>query len=122
MLRSSILAAIAAVALGACANTQTAESSAAASRDCFRPLDVRGYGVIDDHTVRVHVSPAREYHLSINALTRDLDWNHAITIRSTMSFVCVGNGAGVQLMGGDPPFPYEVVRIERAPSDAPTGS
>ena len=122
MLRSSILAAIAAVALGACASAQTAADSAPESRDCFRPLDVRGYGVVDDHTIRVHVSPTREYYLSINALTRDLDWTHAISIRSTMSFVCVGNGAGVHLMGGDPPFPYQVTRIERAPSDAPTGS
>jgi hypothetical protein len=122
MLRSTILAAVTAVALGACTATQTAEGNAPASRDCFRPLDVRGYGVIDEHTVRVHVSPTREYYLSINAQTRDLDWTHAISIRSTMSFVCVGNGAGVHLMGGDPPFPYEVVRIERAPNDAPTGS
>ncbi len=122
MLRSTFFAAVAAVALASCAGTQAAEGSAGASRDCFRPLDVRGYGVIDEHTIRVHISPAREYHLSVNAQTRDLDWTHTISIRSTMSFVCVGNGAGVHLMGGDPPFPYEVVRIVRAPQDAPTGS
>jgi hypothetical protein len=28
----------------------------------------------------------------------------------------------VQLMGGDPPFPYQVTAIERAPPDAVEGS
>lgn len=121
MLRTILLAASAALALGACAGPQTT-AGASASRDCFRPMDISSYGVVDDHTVRVHISPAREYHLRINAPTRDLDWTHAISIRSVMSFVCVGNGAGVQVMGGDPPIPYQVVEITRAPTDAPTGS
>lgn len=111
-----ILLAAAALALAGCAATQTGAETAA-SRDCFRTLDVGGYGVVDEHTVRVHISPQREYYLTINANTRDLDWTHAISIRSNTSFICVGNGAGVQLMGGDPPFPYQVVRIERAPTD-----
>jgi len=120
MLRSAFLAA-AALSLAACASTETA-SSGAAERDCFRALDVNGYGVLDEHRIRVTVSPQREYYLTIRQNTRDLDWAHAIAIRSTTSFICVGNGLGVQLMGGDPPFPYPVTLIERAPVTAPAGS
>ena len=69
------------------------------------------------HRVRVHVSPSREYYLTINENVQNLDWNHAISIRSTMSFICTGNGLGVQVMGGDPPIPYQVINIERAPRD-----
>ena len=116
MVRSTLLAAAAAVALSACA-TQTAEGRAPTERDCFRTMDVRTYGVVDEHRVRVHISPAREYYLTINENVQNLDWNHAISIRSTMSFICTGNGAGVQVMGGDPPIPYQVINIERAPRD-----
>lgn len=119
----TLLAASAFAALAACAGTQGAETeSAAATRDCFRTLDVSGYGVVDEHTVRVHISPQREYYLTINANTRDLDWTHAISIRSMTSFICVGDGAGVQVMGGDPAIPYQVTRIERAPQTAIEGS
>ncbi|MGD9815370.1 MAG: DUF6491 family protein [Hyphomonadaceae bacterium] len=120
MLRSAFLAATA-LSLAACASTETA-SSGATERDCFRALDVSGYGVLDEHRIRVTVSPQREYYLTIRQNTRDLDWAHAIAIRSTTSFICVGNGLGVQLMGGDPPFPYPVTLIERAPVTAPAGS
>src|SRR5262245_3694697 len=98
MLRSTFFAAVAAVALGACAGTQTAEGRTASERDCFRTLDVRTYGVLDEHRVRVHVSPSREYYLTINENVQNLDWNHAISIRSTTSFICTGNGLGVQVM------------------------
>lgn len=113
MLRTLVLAA--AVALGACASTETTSASAAESRDCFRALDVRGYSVIDEHTVGVRISPARRYALSIPTNTRDLDWTHAISIRSVTSFICVGAPSGVTLMGGDPPFPHQVTAIERLP-------
>lgn len=116
MFRLTVLAA--ALALSACASAdpQTA-ASARADRDCFRALDVRSYGVVDDHRVRLHVSPSREYILTIPQNSRDLDWTHAISVRSVSSFICVGDPSGVQLMGGDPPFPFQVTHIERAPSE-----
>lgn len=121
MLRLSVLAAI--LALAACASpTGAASASASNDRDCFRSLDVRSYGVVDDHRVRLHVSPSREYILTIPQQTRDLDWTHAIAVRSVSSFICVGDPSGVQLMGGDPPFPYQVTHIERAPAEATQGS
>jgi len=121
MLRSALLGA-AVLALSACAGAQTTNPGARAERDCFRALDVSGYGVVDENRIRVTVSPQREYIFTIPQNTRDLDWTHAIAIRSVTSFVCVGNGAGVHLMGGDPPLPYQVTRIERAPHTAPLGS
>jgi len=121
MLRNFVAAA-ALLALGACASTPQSADNAGSSRDCFRTLDVRSYGVVDEHRVRARVSTTREYYLTINQNTRDLDWNHAIAIRSNVSFICVGNGAGVQVLGGDPPVSYAVTRIERAPDDTPPGS
>ncbi|MGE0739887.1 MAG: DUF6491 family protein [Hyphomonadaceae bacterium] len=120
MLRPIALAA-AALALSACATAQTANETGA-RRDCFRNLDVSGYSVVDQNRIKVTISPQREYILTIRQNTRDLDWSHAISIRSTTSFICVGNGAGVQVVGGEPAFPYPVTNIERAPNDAPVGS
>lgn len=119
MFRFFAATALAAI-LGACATA--APSEGAQRRDCFRALDVRGYGVVDEHRVRVHISPQREYVLTIPANTRELDWTHAISIRSVTSFICVGEPSNVQLMGGDPPLPYQVTNIERMPQSAPSGS
>jgi hypothetical protein len=121
MVRVMFLAATA-LALASCVTPQDAASGADSQRDCFRTADVRSYGVVDDHRVRVHISPQREYIFTINQDVRNLDWTHAISIRSTTSFICVGNGLGVQLLGGDPPFPYPVTRIERAPQEPVQGS
>lgn len=118
----TLLFAAAATALASCATPQDTASGAGAERDCFRTADVRSYGVLDDRRVRVHISPRREYIFTINQDVANLDWTHAISIRSTTSFICVGNGLGVQLLGGDPPFPYPVMRIERAPQEPVQGS
>jgi len=110
-----------ALVLGACATQETSESES--SRDCFRTLDVRGYGVVDEQRIRVRVSPQREYILTLIQPTRDIDWTHAISLRSVTSFICVGSGNGVQVMGGDPPIATQVTRIERAPNnEQPSGS
>jgi hypothetical protein len=116
-----ILTALFLVALAsACTTTAGAPQADTAARDCFRTLDVSGYGVVDDRRIRVHVSPQREYILTIGQTVRNLDWTHAISIRSVSSFVCVGNGLGVQLLGGDPPLTYSVVQVERAPQETAT--
>jgi hypothetical protein len=115
MLRFALLAT--ALTLGACAASGTSTASNAGSdRDCFRALDVRGYSVVDDHRVKLRISPAREYILSIPQNSRELDWTRAISVRSASNFICVGDPSGVQLMGGDPPTPFMVTNIERAPT------
>lgn len=116
MLRIALLAA--ALTLGACASSATTTASnAGGDRDCFRALDVRGYSVVDEHRVKLRISPAREYILSIPQNSRELDWTRAISVRSASNFICVGDPSGVQLMGGDPPMPFQVTHIERAPTD-----
>lgn len=115
MLRSSLLAAFAAVALSACAATQTAEGPS--ERECFRNIDINGYSVVDERRVRVRIGPTREYVLTLNRDFRDADWTQAIAIRSPVSFVCTGNGLGVQVVGGDPEQFYQVISIERAPAE-----
>ena len=116
MLRIALIAG--ALALGACATGDTTTASAAgSSRDCFRQLDVRGYSVVDDHRVKLRISPAREYILTIPQNSRDLDWTRAISVRSASNFICVGDPSGVQLLGGDPPMPFQVTSIERAPTE-----
>lgn len=113
MLRIALLAA--ALTLGACASSTETASARGSDRDCFRALDVRGYSVVDDHRVKLRVSPAREYILTIPQQSRDLDWTRAISVRSASSFICVGDPSGVQLMGGEPAMPFQVTNIERAP-------
>jgi len=116
MLRFALLAT--ALTLGACAaSSSTTASNAGSTRDCFRSVDVRGYSVVDEHRVKLRVSPAREYILSIPQNSRDLDWTRAISVRSASNFICVGDPSGVQLMGGDPPMPFQVTNIERAPTE-----
>ena len=118
--RGALLAAALTLAGAGCAAPQFAND--AAERDCFRAFDVNNYSVIDDRRVRVTVSSQREYIFTVRQDTRNLDWTHAIAIRSATSFICTGNGLGVELMGGDPPLPYPVTNIEREPQEAPTGS
>lgn len=118
----TLLAAAAALALGACASAAS-PTEASAPRDCFRAVDVNGWGVQDAHRVRVSVGASRQYYLTIGENTGDLDWTQALALRSPSSFICTGDGVtGVQIVGGDLPRRYMVTRIERAPDEAPQGS
>ncbi|HVK82340.1 MAG TPA: DUF6491 family protein, partial [Verrucomicrobiae bacterium] len=121
MIRMGI-AIVTALALSACATSESTQNSAA--RDCFRAEDVSGYSVIDDHNIGVRVGASRNYVLSTTWNARDLDWTHAIAIRSGAGFICTGNGLGVELIGGEPRRNYPVTSITRATTDQPepTGS
>ena len=118
------IALIAAFALAACASQETTTQADAGARDCFRSNDVSGYSVIDDHNIGVRVGANRNYILSTDWDARDLDWTHAIAIRSSIGYICTGNGLGVELVGGEPSRSYPVNSITRAPTDQPepTGS
>jgi hypothetical protein len=121
MLRNAIAAALL-VGVSACASPTENTGASDSARDCFRTIDVRGYGVVDERRIRATVSSSREYVLTLSENPRDLDWTQEIALRSTTSFICVGNGLGVEVTGGDPPRTYHVTRVERAPDDTPTGS
>jgi len=111
--------------LAACASTDATATADASRRDCFRNVDVNGYTALDNQRVKVRISPQREYILTLNRSTRDLDWSHAISIRSPASYVCTtDHPTGVEVVAGDPPWTYTVTNIERVqPTEpAPTGS
>lgn len=112
-MRIVILAALAAV-LSACATPDT-ETATTGPRDCFRAMDVSGYGIIDADRIRVRIGPSREYYLTVQGGTRDLRFDESIAIDAGHSFVCTGNGLGVRVIGGDHDFPRAVTLIERAP-------
>lgn len=105
--------------LAACASTDSASQQSATSLDCFRSEQVSGYSVIDDHNVGLSVGASRRYVLTTSWNARDLDWTHAIAIRSATGRICAGNGLGVSLIGGDPQRTYPVSQIARAPDDNP---
>jgi hypothetical protein len=123
MLRPILLAA-AALTLVACSSTAGAptETASAPAQDCFRNDDIFGYSVLDDHNVEVRAR-GREYIFTTSWNARDLDWTQAIAIRSTTSWICTGNGLGVEIIGGDPQRRYPVNGITRKPEEPePTGS
>lgn len=106
--------------LAACASTDnTAQQTASSSSDCFRAEQVNGYDVVDNNHVRISVGANRHYILTTLWNSRDLDWTHAIAIRSSTGRICTGNGLGIQLIGGDPSRTYPVSEIARAPDDVP---
>lgn len=105
--------------LAACASTGDGSQQSASSLDCFRSEQVSGYSVIDDHNVGLSVGASRQYVLTTSWNARDLDWTHAIAIRSATGRICTGNGLGVSLIGGDPQRTYPVSQIARAPDDNP---
>ena len=109
---------VTALALGACATQSAGEAETAAS-DCFRPAEIRGYGVVDQSHVRVLVGAGRRYTLTTMWDTHNLDWTQAIAIRSGTGLICTGNGLGVELIGGEPRRSYPVVSIERAADEEP---
>jgi hypothetical protein len=108
--------------LAACASSEGATSQSA-SRDCFRSEDASGYTIIDNHSIGFRVGATRNYILRTTWNARDLDWTQTIAIRSATGRICVGNGLGVSVVGGDPVRTYPITSVERAPGDeAPQGS
>ena len=117
-LRLALTAALLAAATGAAPLTAAAAGDQSPVRDCFPTRAITGYGISGEHTAYLTVG-TRHYFLHINDSARDLDWDHNIRVRSLSTFICTGNGLGVQLMGGYPPIPHQVVGIERAPPGEP---
>jgi len=115
-LRLALTAAFVAAAAGAAPLATAAEQSP--TRDCFPTRAITGYGISGEHTAYLTVGN-RHYFLHIDDSARDLDWDHNIAVRSLSTFICTGNGLGVQLMGGYPPISHQVVGIERAPPGEP---
>lgn len=105
--------------LAACTTALPASTENTSAVDCFRSEQVNGYGVIDNNHIRLSVGANRDYVLTTMWNARDLDWTHAIAIRSATGRICTGNGLGVELIGGDPQRTYPISEIARAPDDNP---
>lgn len=122
MIRSLLLSA-AMLSLAACATPTAEQAAAPEGRDCFHADNVSGFNYIDPHTIKIRVGASRDYLLSTDWNARDLDWQQAIAVRSDTSWICVGNGLGVEIIGGEPRRTYPVNGITRAPEpEAPQGS
>ena len=117
-LRLALTAALLAVSAGAAPITSATAAQWSPHEDCFPTRAISGYGIVDPRTAYLTVG-TRHYLLRITGDSRDLDYNYAIRVRSFSTFICTGNGLGVSLMGGYPPIPHQVLRIERAPPGDP---
>jgi hypothetical protein len=115
------LALTAVVALAACATEPSDQASATppADRDCFNADSVNGFSYVDENHIQLSVGANRKYILTTMFNARDLDWTQAIAVRSTSSWICTGNGLGVELIGGEPHRTYPVQEIVRAPDETP---
>lgn len=109
------IAILSALALAACASTT--DGSQSASNDCFNSSQARGFNVIDRNHIGLSVGANRTYILTTAWNANDLDWTHAIALRSSTGRICTGNGLGVDLIGGDPQRTFQITNIERAPDD-----
>ena len=105
--------------LAACASTDADSQQAASATDCFHSEQVNGYDVVDNNHIKLSVGANRDYILTTMWNARDLDWTHAIAIRSSTGRICTGNGLGVSLVGGDPQRTFPVSQIARAPEENP---
>jgi hypothetical protein len=105
--------------LAACASTDATDNQSAGTRECFNSDQVSGYNFIDNHNIGLSIGANRRYVLTTTWNARDLDWTHAIAVRSATGRICTGNGLGVELIGGDPQRTYPVTQISRAPDDSP---
>jgi len=110
----TLLLALTALTLSACASADATQDQAQTARDCFFASTVSGYSVIDNNTVEVRAGSDR-YRLTTLFNARDLDWTQNIAIRSTTGSICTGNGIGVEIIGGEPRQTYPVSSIARAP-------
>jgi hypothetical protein len=115
---SASLLALAAMALAACASPgeQGASMTPGDGRDCFRAANVNGYSIVDDHTIRVHVSASRSYTLGTTWNANDLDWSNAIALRSDTGWICTGDVLGrVEVTGGSLGRTYPINTVTRDP-------
>jgi hypothetical protein len=117
----------AAVTLGVCLSVPQTNASAAApqssSRDCFNTRQITGYNIIDEHNVAVRVNAQRRYIFSTLWNARDLDWTFRIAVHSPTSWICTGDGLGIEVSGGHANrMTYPISSITRAPAEPPANA
>lgn len=112
---------LAAALMGAAAWAQTpAEDPAPAEgdRDCFRPNQMSGWRLIDNHTMRIRINGTRIYALTTDSSMRILRDDYSMALRGPSDWVCVGDGAGVEIHStGDFRRTWFVDSVTRLPRD-----
>jgi len=123
-MKSALLFAAAAVALGACANSGMAGGAQTASsdpRDCFQSALVNSFDPIDETHVRISINARRNYILTTAASMRTTDWTRPLVLDAPNQ-VCVGDVHGVRLIGSEPRRFFVVTNVSRVPDAQPAGS
>lgn len=109
----------AALALAACASTESGDTAAMTpgeGRDCFRAESVNGYSIIDDHNIRVRITSSRTYTMNTTWNADDLDWSNAIALQSDTGWICTGNVLGrVEVTGGSLGRTFPINTVTRDP-------
>jgi len=83
-------------------------------RDCFRARSVRSYSIVDDHSIRVRVSPRRSYTLTTSENAADLDWGRTLRLSSDTGWICTGDVRGaVEVTGGNMGWRYAIDTVTR---------
>jgi hypothetical protein len=113
LLRHSIIV----LAAFACAGAAAAEAPAP-ERDCFRNQDIVGWGLLDDHAIRVRINGSRAYAIRTHMNVRRVRWEQSIALTSRSNWICTGDGLGVELhTGGETPRTWIVDSVTRLPPD-----
>jgi hypothetical protein len=119
---ASLFVTAAALALSACASSESASNGGSSGADCFRPSQASGYTTLDDNRVRLRAG-TNDYIVTIRGRTSDLDWSRAIAVESTQAVICPGESTlGLYLVGGEPRVRFAVSSVELVPDDTPAGS
>ena len=117
MLRHTTIA----LAVFACAGAAAAQEQAPAqeaARDCFRNEDIVGWGLLDDHAVRVRINGSRAYAIRTHMNVRRVRWEQTIALTSRSNWICTGDERGVELhTGGETPRTWIVDSVTRLPPD-----
>ncbi|HVZ99958.1 MAG TPA: DUF6491 family protein [Caulobacterales bacterium] len=114
---------LAALFAAGCATTSGSTTAAAGGgRDCFFNSEINGWGVIDPHTLRVDLSPHRQYALSTPTSVSDLDFAQVIAVRTRhgADSICVGRTNDLEVaVGGPIPRTWTVTNVARLPDQPP---
>jgi len=103
---------------GAPAMAEAPPKPAKAGQSCFFGNQVSGWNRINDKTIRVTVSPKRQYDLTLMSPVVGGLFQEQIAIKSSPSnLICTGNGLGVSVVTGSDigPSTYPVTKIALAP-------
>lgn len=87
-------------------------------RDCFRPNQMSGWRLIDNHTMRIRINGTRVYALTTASSMRILRDDYSMALRGPSDWVCVGDGNGVEIRStGDFRRTWFVDSVTRMPRD-----